>query len=392
MYELSRSAISEALPTSPTWILPLSAGLDSRLIAAVCADGRVDVRAYTWGNPESVDVVFASQIASALGLPWQYVDVGTDYLCRYTQRWASMFSTALHFHGMYQMAFLDAVPASGPALTGFVGDALTDVSLFPHDNPARCQFADQWHTHWTADEIKTLLKVPVADALDEVTAEFGRQLREFPGAAFQRATLVELWSRQRRFISFQTTLADYWRGSVAPFMNRDYARFCLSLPRIALDGRQLLADMYRRHYGTLATIPGTYGAEPFVRTGRYLIKRRLAQMLPAAIRRGPLRGFVDIPTGTDTSCVRATGRAALWPLGNEEHQLSDLLDLSQLSRAYEQVIASPHDVRPLRKLQSVQALAHGLLARGRSLALTMVLGMPDLLEPGMLWALLLGPG
>ena len=49
MHELSRQAIAKVLRTQPTWILPLSGGLDSRLIARVGAELGVDMYTYTWG-------------------------------------------------------------------------------------------------------------------------------------------------------------------------------------------------------------------------------------------------------------------------------------------------------------------------------------------------------
>ena len=58
-------------------------------------------------------------------------------------------------------------------------------------------------------------------------------------------------------------------------MSRDYARFCLSIPRMALDNRQLLSGIFRRYHGRLAVIPGTYAQEPFIFTGKSLFFGKL---------------------------------------------------------------------------------------------------------------------
>ena len=81
--DTSFQAIADLLRTRPTWILPLSAGLDSRLIAGVGADLGTGLHAYAWGSPEATNVVYSRQIARMLGFPWQRVDVGTDYLVKY---------------------------------------------------------------------------------------------------------------------------------------------------------------------------------------------------------------------------------------------------------------------------------------------------------------------
>jgi len=365
MSALSQRAITDTLKTAPSWVLPLSGGLDSRLIATVGADLGVDLHAYAWGPARSVDVVHSRDVARALHIPWTHIDLGTAYLQRYTQRWAAWFGSSLHFHGMYQMAFLDAIAREppGPVVSGFLGDVLTSASLHLHTDPDACQIYDEWYRHWTADEVRTLLRVPLDGVLERVGAEIGAQLGSLPGTTFQKAALFELWTRQHLFTSFHPTLADYWRGAADPFLNRAYARFCLSLPRAALDGQRLLGDVYRRHHTRLATIPGTYADEPLIRTGRYLSKRRLAALLPAALRRGPLRGFRTVPPRMDIECVQANGWKALWPLEETRSRLPAWLDVSQVDEAYRAVMASKKDMRPLRKLQSVQALALQLLDR-----------------------------
>jgi len=65
----------------------------------------------------------------------------------------------------------------------------------------------------------------------------------------------------------------------------------------------------------------------------------------------------------DIECVQANGWKALWPLEETRSRLPAWLDVSQVDEAYRAVMASKKDMRPLRKLQSVQALALQLLDR-----------------------------
>jgi hypothetical protein len=363
MFELSREAICSAVDGTSSWALGLSGGLDSRLIAAVCAGQRLDVRAYAWGTGDTVDVVYSREIARALGLPWQHIGLGTDYLGQYTRLWAAWFGSSLHFHGMYQMAFLDAIAGRPPGcvLHGFLGDVLFSSPLYLDSDPRECQLADLWHTHWTLNEVRALLKVPVDDAIEELAAGVAAQISAAPGRRFKRAIFADVWNRQRLFTAFQATLGDHWRGVVTPFVDRPLARFCLALPRPALEGKRLLADVYRSRYALIATIPGTYGPEPFIPTGRYLLKRRLARVLPPLLKIGPLRGFRDIPPRMDLECVQAHGWKALWPIADCRDRLAEWVDLARVDEAYATVMSSKEDMRPLRKLQSVQALAYRLL-------------------------------
>ena len=172
---------------------------------------------------------------------------------------------------------------------------------------------------------------------------------------------LEIWNRCPLFTAFQLTLADYWRGASAPFMNRAYARFCMSLPLVALDAKGLLRDVIRRHYPAVAAIPGTYGTEPLLRTGRYLLTRRIAERLPQAWRKGPLRLFGAVDPRMDCDALRASGPAGLWPIPETEHPLAEWIDVGQLGPLYDRAVSDSQDYRALRRLQSVQTLAYRLL-------------------------------
>lgn len=366
MYELSRAAIGEALKSRSSWILPLSSGLDSRLIAAVGADFGVEMHAYAWGEPNSTDVIFSRQIAKTLRFQWKHINLPKDFLVKYTLQWADIFGSAMHFHGMYQMAFLDTIgaEASAPIVTGFIGDVLSGSSLMNYDTGSTI-YRKKWYMHWDESEVKVLFKTPIDEALLEIAEEVKKLANLLQGTNFQKILFFELWSRQRFFTSFQSTLSSYWHGIATPFLNRDYARFCMSLPRAALDNRRLLADVFHRYYGRLAVIPGTYANQPIILTGKYLLHRRIVGHLPSALHLGPFAGFEEVPLRMDIASLQHTGKAALWPLFNNWNKLSEWLNVDQLEVAYQAVMNSTEDIRPLRKLQSIQTFAYRLSTPNR---------------------------
>lgn len=367
MHALSHKAVSDILKTQSTWILPLSSGLDSRLIAGVAADIGANAYTYAWGGHNTTDVVFSRRIAKTLGFPWKHIDLPKDFLSEYTTHWGDWFGSAMHFHGMYQMSFLDRIRSepSAPVVSGFIGDVLAGDAIGDvcevHSSERSYQLESDWYCHWTANEVRSHAKFPWQEAMEINADEFKKQIDSLPGAFFQKMQLLELWNRQRHFTSFQSILSDYWRGVANPFMNRDYARFCLSIPRVALDERRLLSGVFRRYYGRLAVIPGTYAQDPFILTGKYLVLRKIAGVLAPAFHRGPLKGMGNVQLRMDIASVQATGRDALYPLFDVLDRLSNWVDVEQLERDYQTIVHSQKDIRPLRRLQSVQALAYRLL-------------------------------
>lgn len=362
MHALQTRAVAQALAAGPAWTLPLSGGLDSRLIACIARGLGVDLRTCAWGSADTIDVVCSRAVARKLDLPWTHVDLGTDYLDRFTRPWAEWFGSTMHVHGMYQMAFYDASARSDtrPVVSGFLNDVLCGVGG-RETVPARGQLYDEWYGHWTIDELRRLLCVPLDDALDELSHEIEVQLSARGGAGFQQDMAIEIWNRCPLFAGFQVTLADYWRGVAVPFLNRAFARFCFSLPLVAVDDRRLLREVFRTFYPTVAAIPGTYGQEPMLRTGSYLVSRRVALMLPRSWRKGPLSVFSGVHPRMDCDALRASGPAALWPIPQAEHALAEWLDVKQLGPLYDRAVSPAKDYRALRRLQSVQTLAYRLI-------------------------------
>lgn len=366
MYELSRQSIINVLKTRSSWILPLSGGLDSRLIAVVAAEQGVNVSTFTWGARSSRDAIYARQIANTLKLPWAWIDLGTDYLVKYLRLWADLFGSAMHFHGMYQMPFLDSLDF-GPEsslVSGFLGEVLAGYAVrfqmllhSPHNS--RYHALPDGYLHWTADEMNTLFKKGIENDLDELAAEIEAQTNAVTGSTFQRLSFLTLWGRQHHFTYFQTMLSDYWAGVATPYLDRNYARFCMSLPRVALEERRLQSDLFRRCYGSVATIPVSYYNRPLIDTGRYLLKRRIAQNLPDRLLRGPLQSFNTSPLSRDGECVKRTGTASFWPVFDVWDKLTEWFDMNQIEAVYGQ--ARSGDIGAVRRLQSVQALALRLL-------------------------------
>ena len=367
MYELSRQAISDVLKTQPSWILPLSGGLDSRLIAAVGAELGVNLRAYTYGPAAWNETIYARKVARTLGLPWKRVDLGTQYLAKYTRMWADWFGSALHFHGMYQMPFLEYLKSepSGPILQGYMGDPLAGnhvrglIAAHSRNTEFKTVTDGVGIIHWRVEEIKSLFRIPITEALAQMNAQIEQGINAVDGAWFQKLMFLDFWNRQRLFIYYQPMMYDYWRGVGTPFHNKDYTKFCLSLPRLALENRYLQKEMFRRFYPHMARIPGTYAPKPFVLTGHYLLKRRIARYLPKPLRRGPLREFNPLPNTLDSDCLKASGRSALWPIYEAWDRLSEWIDMNMVSQAIE--AAQQGNLQAVNKLEAVQTLAYRLL-------------------------------
>jgi hypothetical protein len=366
MHHLVDTAVGQVLETQPAWTLPLSGGLDSRMIAAVSAEKGANVKAFTWGPATTQDGIFSRRVASALGFPWQRIDLPEDYLDSCLPMWVSLFGSSLHFHGMYQIPFIQhaAQNKENPILTGYLGDPLAGNDVVSqtklHPQGKRLYTTHPYYyLHWQVEEMKALFRFPIDKAIEELADLINSEKNRLEGPWYQKLRFLNLWGRQNHFIHFQSMLSDYACGVATPFMNRAYARFCLSLPRVALDNRRLQIDMMQRHYRKVMTVGGTFSIDPIILTGQYLLKRRFASKLPEKIA-GILfpEYHAQKNIKTDVASMIKCGRKAMWPIDESAGQLSKWIDLSMVDEAFQQVMAG--DISGVRKIQSVQAFAYRL--------------------------------
>jgi hypothetical protein len=361
MDDLFTRSIRDSLRAEPSWTLPLSGGLDSRLIAAVARREGVALQAVTYGSRGWPDVAYAEAVARRLGIPWRRIELGTDYLSRYGSAWADWFGSSLHFHGMYQFPLAEALGTPvGPITTGFTGDPLggaQTAAMMAGERSIASRLLGKWRA-FSRDEVRELLGTPVADeAFEAIDADLEAQCQAVQGADYQRVWMVFQHNHVARFSTYQPAMYDYWGGVGCPFSNASLARFVMSLPRAALDHRRLELDVLRTRWPEMAALPGTFAPEPQLTERSYIARRALALRLPERLRRGPLQIFALTDNTTDRDCVRAHGREALWPLHERWEALrATVRDVEPLERALRSVM-SDDDPYAMSKLAAAQAVA-----------------------------------
>lgn len=365
MAVLSRNAIEGCLSESSSWVLPLSGGLDSRMIAAVGAEMGVTMRAYTYGASRWNEVVYAKAVAKRLGLSWKRIDLGTDYLAGASRMWADWFGSSLHFHGMYQVPFLDALAdePGGRIVHGFMGDPLagnhvTDM-VASHAGRIGPRAIKLNSEHWGVEQARLFFRESIDDALDELDRAQQAEIDAVDGSDFQKYMFLDFWNRQRLFIFYHPMMYDYYRGVSTPFVDREYARFCMRLPRLALEGRDLQVKMIQRYYPRMAEIPCTIDNRPLTYSTGYQLARSVMWRLPRMLHIGPLRQFHTCENRLAAESIAARGCETLWPIDIVGDELGDWFDMSVMDQVMGDMLAGEPNAH--KKIMALQTIAYRML-------------------------------
>lgn len=123
---LFREGISDALAArgEKSAVVPLSGGLDSRLIAAVTAESGTPLNAFTFGrvgvNPP--DVLIAQRVCQELAVPWQRVSQEDDWWYTHANLAIAKTDGQLDIMHAHISTMLDAVEPGRLWLDGLAGD------------------------------------------------------------------------------------------------------------------------------------------------------------------------------------------------------------------------------------------------------------------------------
>lgn len=279
--DLNRTLIRGALAERNV-VLPLSAGYDSRLILGVLgkADSGSALRALTYGPDGSVDVEAARELAARAGVRWDRIELPCRFLQReYLEKIGAVFGGHLHFHGMYQIEFIESalgrlegddwIWTSG-FMTGVPGgqhvgllsgggSVLDRMGAFSQSRVMPC---DQ-----LLKEVPTL-----AEGVERLRSRLERSYGWIEGDDDQRIVVADLLTRQRHFISYYPRVFEWHVDERSPHMNPRWANFFLALPPELLRDRRLVEIMFASHMPELArVISNSNGLRSPVDHGRNLL-------------------------------------------------------------------------------------------------------------------------
>lgn len=116
-----------------TLMIPLSGGLDSRLIVAMVKQLNYSkVMCYTYGNPESHEVTTAKKVAESVGYPWLFIDYSAPLYATYLSQQAhdfrkycgnaATFPQEQEFFALHFLASQGLIPEDAIFVPGYCGD------------------------------------------------------------------------------------------------------------------------------------------------------------------------------------------------------------------------------------------------------------------------------
>lgn len=251
-------------------VVPLSGGMDSRLVAALFARaGRTDALCFTYGRRSFFEARASRRVAEALGLRWAFVPysyrawhrwAATDEFARFRRRAAGLAAIEHEqdWPAVRALRQRELVPEGAVFVPGHAGDFLGGSHLAaPEPDPVAAVRA-RYYTEWPARGLSPDLDA----ALD------ARIVAETAGAEGHRALLRFGWQeRQAKMIANSVRVYEgHGCGWRLPFWaDADVLDFWGRVPAPLLRGRRLYDRVLRQLLGDqLFELPSTLRPPPAV--------------------------------------------------------------------------------------------------------------------------------
>lgn len=369
--ELNAMLVGDALNGRDV-ILPLSAGYDSRLILGALRSGRgcSRLKTFTYGPEGSIDVEAAREIAFRTGAQWNRIEMPCGFLGRrYLEDIGAIFGGHLHFHGMYQLEFIEEtlrilegdgwVWTSG-FMTGVPGGQ--HVGLLSGDGGVLKRmraFSQSRVMPWE----KLLAGVPsLSDGVERLRRRLELAYDWIDGDDDQKIVVADLLTRQRHFISYYPRVFEWKVDEASPHMNPKWANFFLGLPPDMLRDRKIVELMFAMNMPDLAGVisnsnglrsPNGRGTD-LIHFGSLLLTRLGAgRLLPPRFRKNRM--------GFDLAASGKAGSAGFWPAtpgSNEWDWLESLLPASMLTGMFDRALRG--DSTAIDWMSRIQAVAYDI--------------------------------
>lgn len=295
-------------------VVPLSGGLDSRLLAATAAELGAPLETFTFGRrsasgAEPPDVAIARQVAGSLSVPWRFLELKDGWVadhaelaCRLTDGHLDVLHSAgISFGDDFQGDLLRLDGLAGDIVLG--GSALLP-SAFRQTSP-EARFQLLWRTRSAIDNAQWQ-KLLLPDARRELATQARAALQlsiadATKGLDSDDPRWLDFWVLRNRIRRFTTNGALLWRPvaeSAFPFFTVEFLDRLLALdPRHRVKAR-LQAHFLHQGYPAMARIPWQKTGRPVARPGwlgglaHHLSMRRVPPKYPffdfdAAFRRTP---------------------------------------------------------------------------------------------------------
>lgn len=299
MRDMLAQSIRRTVPEGSEVRLPLSGGLDSRVLLAFLSERPVTVHAVTecqrglFNEDIEGELRYAKRVVRALRVDHALVPLTHDVFARYRTKCVAINGGLYDIHTGRFLSLMELAPGGCmPTVSGHLGGELTsrfqkpDTSFFTPEEHFELAFGGVNRYRFSPSVARELMEGHGAPDLVEESVQDCRQFfLDFAGRPFQRYFHWDLLLCRRRYISYQLAYYEQFHKVIAPFSDLDFVDFMCSVPFAAILDQRAYRAMLCRQFPVLARIPNTTSGAPLTPSTKAILRHCLSTQLLRFVRR-----------------------------------------------------------------------------------------------------------
>jgi len=260
-HEKLKQSIKRQYKKGGTIGLPLSGGMDSRIIAGICDELDYHPTCFTFGIPNCYDIRFANQITNELNFSHEIVNLSPKYIINKGKDGVRVTGGMKNIFDMHILGLNDPMNKKNidVDLCGSVGDLMTGAYINSEDNHQKDfgvyaeKLFKRYNQYFKSSELVKLNGLFPMDASRWSFIEELYSIKEL--SRINQSALFNLQTRQRRHILYGDCLRRMRFEVRDPFYDYDLFNFLLTLTVKDRLNQYLYKRLYKEKYYYLAKIP-----------------------------------------------------------------------------------------------------------------------------------------
>ena len=269
-FRLFEQSVNRCLGNAQDILVPLSGGLDSRLIMAVAAKRDINITSVTFGAEKCLDYRIACKVTSMLNLPApMLIPIGPEWLKKYAYSLVHLGECSYGALGITtQHGMADSVSGDfDVVLNGIYGGHLSfgspyystvdlETEYSPTERVCRIRKGFNGHRFFMSmkDVVSSKLKDMVHEYADKTIEKEWKRSEEVSDRYWFRQDYIFLYNRIRRGMN-NINQNKFFFNDKQPFASYELFNFYLSLSTDLTMHHHLYKEIYKRFLPELAKIP-----------------------------------------------------------------------------------------------------------------------------------------
>lgn len=335
-FKLIQKSFEQCVKGKDRIFIPLTAGFDSRTMAALAAQRGMEIHGCTVGFENSRDFKYGPKIGKRLGAHHIQLNIETDYMAKYGAMGIRLTDGLASFRFYYILRLLDCQDTPHTLISGLGGGEMTghyrfnDFQKDTDKSPIQQIMERRFLLGFRDDELGKILNSELYPYIGNNSKYLTQRLNDADAEDItDKSWIVSLKERMRRYVSSYLSLLGRNWDVAAPFMDNSFVDFMLRVPIDLTNNQKLVREVICRFFPLVADIPNDKTGKRLMSTWLSWRLEHLKSHMPFKNKNGNRnRSYLNVDYD---KVIRSGSSSYFYELFSDRERVDDLFNVDAVN-------------------------------------------------------------